>query len=83
VPSGRWQTCSADNVGLDMTVPERLANRELDASVRAPLDAPPERARVVIVGGGIIPIYLVGALAVRPAPPKARERAARVVTPIL
>jgi 4-methylaminobutanoate oxidase (formaldehyde-forming) len=36
-----------------MTAPERLANRELDASILAPTDAPPERARVVIVGGGI------------------------------
>jgi heterotetrameric sarcosine oxidase gamma subunit len=33
---------------------ERLANRELATDVLEPLDAPPERARVVIVGGGII-----------------------------
>ena len=31
---------------------EHLANRELPTDVLAPLDAPPERARVVIVGGG-------------------------------
>jgi glycine cleavage system aminomethyltransferase T/glycine/D-amino acid oxidase-like deaminating enzyme len=37
-----------------MTIPERLANRELSDEVLAPLDALPDRARVVIVGGGII-----------------------------
>jgi 4-methylaminobutanoate oxidase (formaldehyde-forming) len=37
-----------------MTIPERLANRDLDASILAPLDEPPERARVLIVGGGVI-----------------------------
>jgi heterotetrameric sarcosine oxidase gamma subunit len=37
-----------------MTIPERTANRELDTSILAPLAEPPERARVVIVGGGIV-----------------------------
>ncbi|HEX7248185.1 MAG TPA: FAD-dependent oxidoreductase, partial [Actinomycetota bacterium] len=36
-----------------MTIPEQLANRDLDTSVLPPSDLP-ERARVVIVGGGII-----------------------------
>lgn len=35
-------------------IPESLTNRELDSSMLAPLDAPPDRARVVIVGGGIV-----------------------------
>jgi heterotetrameric sarcosine oxidase gamma subunit len=33
---------------------ERLANRDISTDVLEPLEAPPERARVVIVGGGII-----------------------------
>jgi heterotetrameric sarcosine oxidase gamma subunit len=37
-----------------MTIPERLANRELDTSILDPMSEPPPRARVVIVGGGII-----------------------------
>jgi len=37
-----------------MTIPERTANRELDASILEPLDAPPDRARVVVIGGGIV-----------------------------
>ena len=36
-----------------MTAPERLANRELDSSILAPLSEPPARARVVVVGGGV------------------------------
>src|SRR4051812_650109 len=37
-----------------MTVPEHLANREVDSSILEPVSEPPPRARVVIVGGGII-----------------------------
>src|ERR671918_2695092 len=37
-----------------VTIPEKLANRDLDASILAALDEPPERARVLIVGGGVI-----------------------------
>jgi len=37
-----------------VTIPEHLANKELDASQLAPLDAPPARAQVVVIGGGII-----------------------------
>ncbi len=37
-----------------MTIPEHLANRDLDSSILTPLAEPPSRARVVIVGGGII-----------------------------
>ncbi len=35
-------------------IPERLANRELDSSILEPRSEPPDRAQVVIVGGGII-----------------------------
>jgi glycine/D-amino acid oxidase-like deaminating enzyme len=35
-------------------IPERLANRELTDEVLRPLEHLPSRARVVIVGGGII-----------------------------
>jgi 4-methylaminobutanoate oxidase (formaldehyde-forming) len=37
-----------------MTIPEHLANRALDSSILEPVAEPPARARVVIVGGGII-----------------------------
>jgi 4-methylaminobutanoate oxidase (formaldehyde-forming) len=37
-----------------VTIPEHLANREIDLSVLAPTTELPERARVVIVGGGIV-----------------------------
>jgi glycine cleavage system aminomethyltransferase T/glycine/D-amino acid oxidase-like deaminating enzyme len=37
-----------------MTVPERLANRDVDSSILEPVSEPPARAQVVIVGGGII-----------------------------
>jgi glycine cleavage system aminomethyltransferase T/glycine/D-amino acid oxidase-like deaminating enzyme len=37
-----------------MTIPEQLANKDLSADVLEPLAEPPDRARVVIVGGGII-----------------------------
>jgi glycine cleavage system aminomethyltransferase T/glycine/D-amino acid oxidase-like deaminating enzyme len=37
-----------------MTIPERLANNQLDSSILDPVSEPPSRARVVIVGGGII-----------------------------
>ncbi len=37
-----------------MTVPERLANRDLDVASVLPVSVMPDRARVVIVGGGII-----------------------------
>lgn len=37
-----------------MTIPEKLANRDLDASILAALDEPPDRASVLIVGGGVI-----------------------------
>ncbi|HEX3299243.1 MAG TPA: FAD-dependent oxidoreductase [Actinomycetota bacterium] len=37
-----------------MTVPEHLANRDVDSSILEPVAEPPPRARVVIVGGGII-----------------------------
>ncbi|MGK2851326.1 MAG: GcvT family protein [Candidatus Limnocylindrales bacterium] len=37
-----------------MGIPEHLANRELDIASVLPASAMPERARVVIVGGGII-----------------------------
>jgi 4-methylaminobutanoate oxidase (formaldehyde-forming) len=37
-----------------MTIPEHLANREVDSSILDPVSAPPARARVVIVGGGVI-----------------------------
>ena len=37
-----------------MTIPEHLANRDLDSSILEPVSEPPPRARVVIVGGGVI-----------------------------
>ena len=37
-----------------MTIPERTANRELDDSILSPLSEPPDRAEVVVVGGGIV-----------------------------
>jgi 4-methylaminobutanoate oxidase (formaldehyde-forming) len=37
-----------------VTIPERLANDELDSSILQPVSEPPLRAQVVIVGGGII-----------------------------
>ena len=37
-----------------MTIPEHLANRDLDVASVLPGSAMPDRARVVIVGGGII-----------------------------
>ena len=37
-----------------MTIPENLANRDLDSSILQPVSEPPSRARVVIVGGGVI-----------------------------
>jgi 4-methylaminobutanoate oxidase (formaldehyde-forming) len=37
-----------------MATPERLANRELTDEILQPVADPPSRARVVIVGGGII-----------------------------
>jgi 4-methylaminobutanoate oxidase (formaldehyde-forming) len=37
-----------------MTVPEHLANRDVDSSILEPVADPPARAQVVIVGGGII-----------------------------
>src|SRR5262249_30572239 len=37
-----------------MTTPEHLANRDVDSSILEPVTQPPARARVVIVGGGII-----------------------------
>jgi glycine cleavage system aminomethyltransferase T/glycine/D-amino acid oxidase-like deaminating enzyme len=37
-----------------MTIPEHLANRDLDPSAVVPASGLPDRARVVIVGGGII-----------------------------
>ena len=37
-----------------MTIPERLANRDLDPSILEPVSEPPPRAQVVIVGGGVI-----------------------------
>lgn len=37
-----------------MTIPEHLANRDLDVAGVLPASAMPDRARVVIVGGGII-----------------------------
>ena len=37
-----------------MTVPEHLANRDVDGSILGPVAEPPARAQVVIVGGGII-----------------------------
>jgi glycine cleavage system aminomethyltransferase T/glycine/D-amino acid oxidase-like deaminating enzyme len=37
-----------------MTIPENLANRQLDDSILQPTSEPPPRAQVVIVGGGII-----------------------------
>ncbi|HSL10314.1 MAG TPA: FAD-binding oxidoreductase, partial [Actinomycetota bacterium] len=37
-----------------MTIPERTANRELDDSILSPLTEPPDRAEVVVVGGGIV-----------------------------
>ncbi len=37
-----------------MATPERLANRDLASHVLEPLVEPPDRARVVIVGGGIV-----------------------------
>jgi 4-methylaminobutanoate oxidase (formaldehyde-forming) len=36
-----------------MTVPERLANRDLDSSILEPRAEPPSRARVVVIGGGV------------------------------
>ncbi|HLB39722.1 MAG TPA: FAD-dependent oxidoreductase [Actinomycetota bacterium] len=37
-----------------MTIPENLANRDLDSSILEPVSEPPARAQVVIVGGGVI-----------------------------
>jgi 4-methylaminobutanoate oxidase (formaldehyde-forming) len=37
-----------------MTIPERLANDQLDSSILEPVSEPPSRAQVVIVGGGVI-----------------------------
>jgi heterotetrameric sarcosine oxidase gamma subunit len=37
-----------------MTIPEQLANRDLDSSVLEPLSEPPSRARIVVIGGGIV-----------------------------
>jgi heterotetrameric sarcosine oxidase gamma subunit len=37
-----------------VTIPENLANRDLDASILEPVSEPPARAQVVIVGGGVI-----------------------------
>src|SRR3712207_577613 len=37
-----------------MTIPERTANRDLDDSILSPLTDPPDRAEVVVVGGGIV-----------------------------
>ncbi|MEX0983750.1 MAG: FAD-dependent oxidoreductase, partial [Actinomycetota bacterium] len=37
-----------------MTIPEHLANRDLDPSILDPGSDPPARARVVVIGGGII-----------------------------
>ena len=37
-----------------MTARERLANRDLDVASALPTSSLPDRARVVIVGGGII-----------------------------
>jgi heterotetrameric sarcosine oxidase gamma subunit len=37
-----------------MTIPEHLANKDLSADGLEPSPSPPDRARVVIVGGGII-----------------------------
>jgi 4-methylaminobutanoate oxidase (formaldehyde-forming) len=37
-----------------MTILERTANRELDDSILSPLTEPPDRAEVVVVGGGIV-----------------------------
>src|SRR6187431_1830139 len=37
-----------------MTIPEQLANRDLSDEVLRPVTELPSRARVVIVGGGII-----------------------------
>ena len=37
-----------------MTIPEHLANRDLDQSILEPLAEPPSGARVVVIGGGII-----------------------------
>ena len=37
-----------------MTIPERLANRELTDEVLGPVEELPSRARVVVVGGGMI-----------------------------
>jgi glycine cleavage system aminomethyltransferase T/glycine/D-amino acid oxidase-like deaminating enzyme len=39
---------------VDVTVPERLANRDLDAAGVLSASSLPDRARIVIVGGGII-----------------------------
>ena len=36
-----------------MTVPERLANRELDSSILEPLSEPPDRASIVVIGAGV------------------------------
>ncbi len=37
-----------------MAIPEHLANRHVDSSILDPVSVPPARARVVIVGGGVI-----------------------------
>ncbi|HYJ60884.1 MAG TPA: FAD-dependent oxidoreductase, partial [Actinomycetota bacterium] len=37
-----------------MAIDQHLANRELDDTILSPVDAPPSRARVVVIGGGII-----------------------------
>src|SRR5687767_14668997 len=37
-----------------MTAPERLANRDLDVASVLPASPMPDRARVVIVGGGVV-----------------------------
>ena len=36
-----------------MTIPEQLANRDLDSSILEPRAEPPSRARVVVIGGGV------------------------------
>jgi 4-methylaminobutanoate oxidase (formaldehyde-forming) len=37
-----------------MTIPEHLANRDLDPSILQPRAEPPSRGQVVVIGGGII-----------------------------
>lgn len=48
-----------------MATPEKTADRALDTSILTPLEAPPSRAQVVIVGGGIIGASIAKALADR------------------